>query len=148
MSHYNATAYGLDEQGRIVSVDAVRIDDGCIIAASGFDSATSGTPAFHEEWLDYKLDYHRSIEVEYDGAEGYRRSQVTSDCIDTLEAVVGWIDRVISHVRQYDGDELDSRWLKGLRELVLEQSGEYEVAAWNAARRLRETLAISKRSAW
>jgi hypothetical protein len=70
---YNATAYKLDVDGKVVSTQAVEVNaDGLVVRAGGYWSHTIGTAAYDADWRRSQFSMVDSIRVELDGAAGYR----------------------------------------------------------------------------
>lgn len=70
---YNATAYKLDTNGEVVSVQAVEVDsDGLVIRAGGYWSHKIGTAAYDADWRRSQFSNVAEIRVELDGAAGYK----------------------------------------------------------------------------
>ena len=70
---YNATAYKLDENGKVFSVEAVEVDaDGSVIRACGLWSHENGTKQYEQTWRNAQFSMVKRIHIERDGAEGYR----------------------------------------------------------------------------
>lgn len=70
---YNATAYKMNAEGKVASVEAVEVDDdGVVVRACGLWSHLSGTTAFDAAWRSGFFSFVTDVRIVRDGAEGYR----------------------------------------------------------------------------
>jgi hypothetical protein len=68
-----ATAYKLNAEGDVVSVQAVELDDdGKVIRAGGYWTHTIGTAAYDADWRRSQMSMVAEIRIDRDGGEGYR----------------------------------------------------------------------------
>jgi hypothetical protein len=60
---YNAAAIGYDAEGKKVSTEAVRFENGRVVRAAGLWSHLNGLPEFHDSWLRGKCSFIVRVDI-------------------------------------------------------------------------------------
>ena len=72
-SKYNATCEWFDENGKSVSLEVVRVENGRICLSNGHWSPSNGTESYHDEWLAGKFSFQKTYKIYMDNGERYAK---------------------------------------------------------------------------